>query len=183
MKKMFYVATMMLLSVISANAQKLDGMWMLNNAGKEMLNLNDDDMDMDFILAFEGQDIVVAFLATVSEPEIGKIGFMMGTSGTFTRSGSTIKAKFNKEDTDFGITSMDLTDSDMKSLAATSEGEEMLKSMIENEAKKNMTDELKAIAEVSDLFTNMTIVSQTATKLVIRLNDYDGMELTFNKKG
>lgn len=164
-------------------AQTLDGAWTLNDEDKTLLELEDDeDSEVDLTLVIQDKDILVGFIATVTDEEVGTISILLGIPGSYTRSGNNVYAEFRTDDTDFGIIDIDTEDPDIKELISTDEGREAFETLFRQGAEEEMEDAKKDLGVMSEYFKHFTIKTLTATRLVIILqDDEEKLELHFDK--
>ena len=179
----FFLIATFLLFTCPIFAQTLDGAWTLNDEDKSLLELEDDeDSTVDLTLVIQDKDILVGFIATVTDEEVGTISLLLGTPGSYTQSGSIVNAEFRPDDTDFGVVDIDTEDPDIKELISTDEGRETFENLIKLGAKEEMEDAKKDLGVMSEYFQHFTIKTLTATRLVITLQeDEDKLELHFDK--
>ena len=168
MKKLFFAAMMMLLSV-TAGAQSLSGTWTLDkdyaDAISKIAAEQEGNLKMELGMEFKESTVKVISWCTISAEAINmKMKFWV--PGTFTNTNNQIVCTYDKSRTDFEIEDIQ---SDNEEFGA----------MLKGEAKKEFATQLETFASLADEFDNFTVKSVDDSALVI---ENDGIEVTFTKR-
>lgn len=179
-KKMIVLAMMLSLAVLGASAQKLDGKWYADQAFKNLFELDEDSLQMDCVLTFDGQKIEIAMEVSESDPEIGTIKMAISLPGTYKRSGNTVTTAFEKNDLQFDIVDIQSNDPEMQELMKEGgDTRQLIVSIVKDAVKESNKEEFGQIGELADVFKQFDIVSVTDQKLVIEVED---TKLGFDRK-
>ena len=183
MRKVLLIAALSLLGIATLPAQRIDGFWKADEAFRKAFELDDDELNMDFIVHFDKEEkaskkdkekgaVVLAMPINSTDDEIGTLGVVFALPGTYVRTGSSVTATFNKDDVDIKITEMHLLDKEVAALIESSEESwNAIAALIEAQVKENNAKDMENIAGLADLFKAFTIESVTKDRLVIAIGE------------
>ena len=180
-KKMITLAALMLLA-LGLQAQSLNGNWSMAQEWMTELNKEIDNSSgtIDrFGMSFTDKEAKVVMMLSVESDGTSMI-FSLGIPGTYTRSGNSVKCKYDAQKLEINIRDLKSDDKDIKEMLSEPDTRDMLmnmmNTMMQNELKKNGTD----FTEMVELFEEFEIKSLTSSKLEIGLKDND-VNVTFDR--
>ena len=183
-KKILTLATLLTLWM-GAWAQSIDGIWKADQKTLEKLEIEqEENMQMDFIFFFKGNEMELRFDVSVTEPELGKLDFRCSLPGTYTRSGNQLKnMELNKDKLQFTmLPSTQFNDEITKEHFTDENSKRLFIALINATIEKEMAGSMKeSMSSMADAFREATIdIKQiTDTRLVLGNEE---MELSFDKK-
>ena len=191
MKKMLLVATWLLLSAVSVCAQgvvkssgtnygkssssastqqSLTGSWIADQEFKDMFELKDSEVDMDFIMVFGSSSATLTVNVKAGDEDM-TISMEISYDGTYSRSGQTVTTSIDKSNPKFKIISIESNDPETKEMLANETTRKLIYSVIEEQVKDSMKDDFEQIAQIADVFKKFEVVSISSQKLMISIED------------
>ena len=181
MKKLFFAAMMMLLSV-TAGAQSLNGTWTLDkdyaDAISKIAAEQEGNLKMELGMEFKESTVKVISWCSISAEAINmKMKFWV--PGTFTNTNNQVVCTYDKSRTDFEIEDIQSDNEEFGAMLKDPGTKAMMLAMMKGEAKKEFATHLETFASLADEFDNFTVKSVDESTLVI---ENDGIEVTFTKR-
>ena len=181
MKKLFFAAMMMLLSV-TVGAQSLNGTWTLDkdyaDAISKIAAEQEGNLKMELGMEFKESTVKVISWCTISAEAINmKMKFWV--PGTFTNTNNQIVCTYDKSRTDFEIEDIQSDNEEFGAMLKDPGTKAMMLAMMKGEAKKEFATQLETFASLADEFDNFKVKSVDESTLVI---ENDGIEVTFTKR-
>ena len=165
MKKILTLTAMLMLAIVTMNAQSLNGTWKGDESVKELFG-EDDAKNMSLILTFKGSKLDWCFEAALTDDTMGEVAFQFIIPSTFKRQGNTITdIRMQKEKMDFKVTKCSMGDA--------------IKKLLEGVLKEQMTKEDGMMSEFEGI-ADETLTIQTLTKTKLTLES-DGKALSFDR--
>ena len=177
MRKIFFVATMVLLSAISMNAQeKYEGSWLSGSSFEKYVDAQLPDIDADFVAPFYlemmGGEITCGVYIMIESNQIGKINMLATIPGTYTKEGKNIKADFDKDKLKMSLVDIDLNDPEAQESMKDPATKKMVMTMIEGQIKQQMGQQAKQIVKMADAFSDFEIIGvDDQDVLTIKMKD------------
>lgn len=173
MKKLFLVATMMLLT-LTAGAQSIAGTWKLDEQFAQLLDaaVQNDEMKMEMGFTFTEKDAKFMIWCEAGNEEM-KLLMEIYVPGTYTRQGNMVTCTFDKSKTDFDVVDLNTTDESMKSMLADAGSKAMILSVVKGEAKKELGNYTDSFGEIVDNFKSFEVKSVTESTLVIEADEVE----------
>ena len=198
MKRIAWVATMMLLCIVNvcaeqsavpssaASKKSLNGSW---KAGKELQAMideviDDKDVQLEVILAFEGKNSLTIQMPIKANTEGLSMTVDVRVPGTYSQKGEKVNAKFDLTNTQMEVTDFESDDPDIMALTKTDEGKKAFLTLINSMMKEQLSDKADSLADLAHAFENFTIKSQTDSQLTLAMSGDDeeeGAEVTFDR--
>ena len=179
MRKVLLLLTMALLSQ-SIKAQELEGTYIASREFHTLMNsfVEEENVDVDFSLFFNKN--IINILVTVHVSSEGMdIDCVLTIPGTYQRTGNRMHCTFNKKSTSFALKDIRSENPEIKEVLSSDESRDGLYKLLEEMMREDMESEMSDISEVSDVFQNFTIKSQTSNIIIVVLEDE--MEIKFLK--
>lgn len=183
MKKLFFLATMMLLS-LSAGAQKIDGVWTLNKEFSNAINeivkseVKEADLDMEYGLSFSGTEVKFMIWINASAESM-TVKMNCWTPGTYTRTGNHVVCDFNVDKTELEIIDFTSDDPELEEVLSDPASKAMVLAMMKGQMKQQMGGYMSSMSEISDQFKEFDVVSANEAKLVA---NFDDVEISFDRR-
>ena len=180
MRKVLILLTMASLSQF-IEAQQLEGTYLASKEFHTLINsfVDADNVDVDFSLYFNKNIMNILVTVHVSSQEMD-IDCVLTIPGAYQRSGNRMHCTFNKKSTRFALTDIRSENPEIKEVLSSDESRDGLYKLLEEMMREDMESEMSDISEVSDVFQNFTIKSQTSNIITVVLED--NMEIKFLKQ-
>lgn len=177
MKKIYFIATMMLLSVVTMTAQeKYEGTWLSKNSFEKYVNAQLPNVKADFVAPFYlemiGGEIKCGVYIMVESAQMGTIKMLASMPGTYTKEGNIITTNLDQEKFKLSLVDLDLNDPQAKESMKDPATKKMVMAMIEGQIKQQMSQQAKEMAKMAEAFSSFEIIGvDDQDVLTIKLKD------------